>query len=161
MRPRGEDLRRSIVALVPTCRQLVCVERARGVANLLEQLSRILLVLGGPAEVTLLAVLLDGEVEDPHGVLGRLLLVDLEGVDVGIGGIVELLQVGDLYIGGFLEGLTGFPVFTTTSVSIEPLPRAVVIPTALVRHHDGICEHERERAHVLIFWTLKALAASM
>lgn len=64
----------------------------------------------GSPEVALGAVLVDGEFETPHGVLGRLVAVHLEGIDVCVGGIVRLFEVVDLDVGGLFEGLACFAV---------------------------------------------------
>lgn len=64
----------------------------------------------GAPEVALGAVLIDGEFETPHGVLGRLGAVHLEGIDVCVGRIIGLFQVVDLDLCGFFEGLSCFTV---------------------------------------------------
>lgn len=65
---------------------------------------------GGPPEVALGAVLVDAELDTSCGILGALCAVDLECVDVGVGGIVGLVQVLDLDLCSLLEGLSCFPV---------------------------------------------------
>lgn len=73
----------------------------------------------GPPEIALGAVLVDGELETPHCVLGRFVAVDLEGVDVCIGRIVGLFQVGDLDVGGLFEGLACFAVCDVEEGSVS------------------------------------------
>lgn len=68
-----------------------------------------------PAEISLGAVLVDGEFDDSHGVLGAVLTVDLEGVDIDVGGVVGFFQVVDLDLRGLLERLSCLTAFPTVS----------------------------------------------
>lgn len=71
----------------------------------------------GAAKVALGAVPIDGDVQTPHGGLGIVLAVDLEGVDEAVGGVVGLVEVLGLDVGGLLEGLASFDVCGSVRVS--------------------------------------------
>lgn len=62
-------------------------------------------MFSGAAKVALGAVLLNGELDTPHGVLGAVFAVDLEGVGVDVGSIVGFFQIVDVDLRGLLECL--------------------------------------------------------
>lgn len=108
----GMDIRSRSITLIPPSSGLVRLECALHVAQLvLEQLAQILLVRCGPPEVALCTVLVDGEVETSCGIFGVILTVDLERIDVGVGGIIGVFQVVDLDLCSLLKCLPCLSVF--------------------------------------------------
>lgn len=97
-----------IIALKPITCEFIRFYRFRNIADFkLQQFSKILLVRGGPAEVSFERVVSNGLLEDLRGGRGVIFFVGLVGFDKGVGGIVGLVNLC-LDIGGFFKSLASF-----------------------------------------------------
>lgn len=131
-------VRSRTISLVPSGRCLVRIACTLQVAHLiLKQIAQVLLVRCGAPEVALGAVLVDGEFETSHGVLGSLGAIYLKGIDVCVGRIVGLFQVSDLDLGGLFKSLSCFAVCVQGKESVLALDRSMEVEKKKKRSANG------------------------
>lgn len=114
-----------------------------------------------PPEVALGTVLVDGKVETSRGILGVVLTVNLERIDIGVGRIVWVFQVVDLDLCSLLKCLPCFSVLITVSsrYNLEYSSRTRAIGLTVFLHPVCIGSLDVEVGGILILALLVAKEA--